>query len=91
MTLLNFKIVFYSWRVDGILMESDSLLASLAALPCPPLTHQEGKVRAFVFLTDLSETLDPEGGHLLPCLALHEILLGKSEQPIVFHRCLPTT
>lgn len=75
--------------VDDTLMESDSLLASLATLPCPPLIHQGGEVKVFVLLTDLSETLEPQGGHLLPCLALHEILLGTREQPTIFHRCLP--
>lgn len=45
-------------------MESDSLLASLATFLRLPLTHQEEKIRGFVPLTDLSEALEPEGGHL---------------------------
>lgn len=72
------------------MMESDSLLASLATISCPPLTDQEGEVRAIVHLTDLSETLEPEGGLILPCSALHEILVGNSEQPIVFSEMPPS-
>lgn len=51
-------------------MESDSLLASLATFPCLPLTHQEEKVRGFFPVTDLSEALEPEGGHLFALFSI---------------------